>query len=98
MTTLETRRVRADLIEVFKLFKVFDKVDVNRFFTRNAGVTRGHDLKVFKYGCRLDCRKFYFSNRVAGVWNDLPNNIIACNAISSFKKGLDKFMEGRGYI
>jgi hypothetical protein len=27
---------------------------VNRIFTCNAGVTRGHELKLFKYGCRLE--------------------------------------------
>ena len=59
LTKLETRRVRGNLIEVFKLFKGFDKIDVNRFFSCNAGVTRGHELKLFKYGCRLDCRKYF---------------------------------------
>jgi len=32
LTTLETRRLRGDLIEVFKIFKGFDNLDPNIFF------------------------------------------------------------------
>jgi len=32
LTTLETRRLRGDLIEVYKLFKGYDSVDFNAFF------------------------------------------------------------------
>ena len=32
ITTLETRRLRGDLIEVFKIIKGFDKVDYHKFF------------------------------------------------------------------
>jgi len=32
LTTLETRRLRGDLIEVFKMFKGFDNITLNDFF------------------------------------------------------------------
>ena len=60
MKTLETRRIRGDLIEVFKILKGFDNVEEKRFFVRAEGCTRGHDLKLVKPSCRLDCRKFAF--------------------------------------
>ena len=60
LTTLETRRIRGDLIEVYKILKGFDHVDEKQFFTRASGSTRGHDLKLVKPRCRLDCRKFFF--------------------------------------
>jgi hypothetical protein len=98
LTTLETRRMRGDMIEVFKILKGFDMVEVGKFFTNNVGITRGHGLKLFKYGSRLDCRKHCFSHRVVDFWNSLPSDIVACNTIGKFKKDLDKFMEGRGYL
>ena len=63
LTTLETRRLRGDLIEVFKIFKGFDDIDLGIFFDLSKSRTRGHCLKLFKPGCRLDCRKFAFSHR-----------------------------------
>ena len=33
LTTLETRRLRGDLIEVFKMFKGFDNIALNDFFS-----------------------------------------------------------------
>jgi len=35
LTTLETRRLRGDLIEVFKMFKGFDYLDPLLFFELN---------------------------------------------------------------
>ena len=32
LTTLETRRVRADLLETFKILKGFEFIDINKFF------------------------------------------------------------------
>ena len=77
LTTLETRRLRGDLIEVFKIFKGFDNVDSSKFFELHSTHTRGHSLKVFKSRCRLDCRKFSFSQRVVNIWNGLNDSIVA---------------------
>src|SRR5664279_68235 len=96
LTTLETRRLRGDLIEVFKIFKGFDDIDPGIFFDLSKSRTRGHCLKLFKPGCRLDCRKFAFSHRVVDAWNGLTEDIIACDSINSFKSRLDKFFIGRG--
>jgi len=45
LTTLESRRSRADLIEVFKILKGFEEIDENLFFKRHVSNTRGHSLK-----------------------------------------------------
>jgi hypothetical protein len=67
MTTLKTRIIRGDLIEMFKILKRIEDVKEERFFTIEKGCTRGHELKLFKPSCRLDCRKYAFSNRVINV-------------------------------
>ena len=46
LTTLETRRLRGDLIEVFKIFKGFDNLDPTMFFELNTAPTRGHSFKI----------------------------------------------------
>ena len=98
LTTLETRRTRGDLIEVYRIMKGFDDIDANKLFVRAGEYTRGHSLKLFKPGCRLDCRKFSFSHRVIDVWNGLPIEVINCNTVNGFKNKLDSFMISQGYI
>ena len=46
LTTLETRRTRGDLIEAFKIYQGFDKIDPGRFFLVMDSCTRGHNMKI----------------------------------------------------
>jgi len=65
LTTLEDRRERGDLIQVFKMIKGIDRVDYNNYFKLgNTGRTRGHNLKLVKERSRLDVRKYFFSHRI----------------------------------
>src|SRR6267154_807618 len=49
LTTLEKRRTRGDLIEVFKMIKGLNKSDYKRFFSLvQDNRTRGHRLKIVK--------------------------------------------------
>jgi len=41
LTTLETRRLRADMIEVYKIVKGFEGTEGVHFFHRRVGATRG---------------------------------------------------------
>ena len=45
LTSLETRRLRGDLIEVFKILKGFDNIKYTQFFTMPDTGLRGHKLK-----------------------------------------------------
>jgi hypothetical protein len=78
--------------------KGFDNVNKDKFFTMDTGCTRGHELKLFKPSCRLDCRKCAFSNRIINMWNRLPSNIIACNTVVNFKHKIDMYLYGQGFI
>jgi len=42
LTTMETRRLYGDLIEVFKMFKGLDDVKPTDFFTMSSTGLRGH--------------------------------------------------------
>ena len=55
LTALETRFLRADLIEVFKILKGFENVDPGKFFqVVGDDGRREYVFKFFKKRCRLD--------------------------------------------
>ena len=76
-TTLDTRRLRGDLFEVFKICKGFDNIEPSLFFMFCRAPTRAHTLKLFKPRCHLDIRKFSFAHRVIDASNSLDDSIIA---------------------
>ena len=66
LSTLEGRRLRGDLIQVFKLLKDFDQNTYNNFSVLDINTSRrGHTLNVAQPGSRLDIRLHSFSQRVA---------------------------------
>ena len=70
LTTLESRRLRGDQIEVLKMVNGYEDVDRNIFFKLKEGSrTRGHKAALVKEQCRLDMRKCPFSQRVINEWN-----------------------------
>ena len=61
LTTLDERRTRGDLIEVFKMIKGLNKAEYRCFFTISQNSrTRGHRFKFVKNRSRLDIRKHLF--------------------------------------
>ena len=63
LTTLETRRLRGDKIEVFKILNGYENIDSNIFFEiKESKITRGHNYTLVKKQSRLDVRKFSFSS------------------------------------
>jgi len=93
ITTLETQRLRGDLIQVFKIFKGLDNVQYSNFFIMADTELRGHELKVpvYKPQVHLDIRKYFFSVRIVDAWNSLPAAVLRCNAVENFKKNLTVF-------
>ena len=97
MFSFERRCVRGDMIELFKIFSGIDKLDVSKFFELDDGNrTRGHHLKIKKQGCRLDLRKYFFTNRVVDFWNKLPRRVVGSPNLNVFKSRLDEFMGREG--
>jgi len=85
LTTLKTRRLRGDLIEVFKMFKGFDNITLNDFFKLSSTTLRGHTLKIYKPQVHLGVRNFFFTVRIIDVWNSLPISLINCETIATLK-------------
>lgn len=98
LTTLEQRRKRGDLIEVFKIMTGRERIDSDIFFKRASSGhhLRGHSQKLFAAGARLDVRKHFFSVRVTREWNALPQTVVDAPSVNTFKNRLDKFWKDAG--
>ena len=96
LTTLETRRLRGDQIEVFKILNGYENIDSN-LFTKLKKVTRGHNFTLVKKQSRLDVRKFSFSQRTINVWNKLSEECVHASSVNMFKNRIDKYLVKAGY-
>ena len=99
LTSLKLRRLRGDLIQVFKIVHGFDRLSFDDFFTLSQSTrTRGHSLKLRKSFSRLDIRKYSFSQRVVDEWNDLPASLVYASSVNVFKNGVDRYFSDCGRI
>ena len=78
--TLFCRRQRGDLIEVFKILNRYYDIKPTQFFKpSDVTSTRGHCMKLSKLHARLRIRSSFFTQRVIGSWNSLPDNVVEAN-------------------
>jgi len=81
--TLEERRNRADLIEVFKILNGFSVVTDDTFFALGDDIrTRCHSKKLLKRRCNKDLRHHFFSERVVNSWNKLPSYTVKAKSVN----------------
>ena len=98
LTTLETRRLRGDQIEVFKILNGYENIDRNMFFSlKKDSRTRGHEVKLVKDQCRLDIRKHSFSQRTINEWNKLSTVCVTASSVNMFKNKVDTYLRRAGY-
>ena len=98
LPTLAYRRLRGDLIEIFKIVKGYydqNTVKFIKFWTKEAtrNSPRGQQDKIFPQPAHYDIRKFSFTVRVTKYWNSLPDEVANAPSINSFKNRLDKYSE-----
>ena len=86
-TTLQTRMLRGDQIEVLKILNGYENIDRNMFFfsLKKDSRTRGHDVTLVKDQCRLDIRKYSFSQRTINEWNKLYTDYVTATSVNMFK-------------
>ena len=106
LTTLQSRRQRGDMIQVFKAVKGISRVNVDVWFdlkdpdnmrpTRaNTMITESGETKksyvMNQSTCRLDLRKNFFSQRVVNDWNALPEDAKQARTTNEFKNIYDRY-------
>ena len=96
LPTLAYRRLRGDLIEMFKHVKVYNTDIVSPSFNRRFRPSRKHDYQLHepvpKDGIRgVQTNSFYF--RTPKIWNNLPRNVVDADNVDQFKCDLDIFLK-----
>jgi len=87
---LEERRNRADLIELFKIYRDLSSIKIESMFEPSTDSrTRDHSLKLKKHRSGLDLRKYLFSERVFNRWNELDDTVSA-TTVNMFKNRLQR--------
>ena len=95
LPTLEYRRERADVVEVFKILNNIDLANKDKLFEMGTyQTTRGHPLKLFKRHSRLNLRTNNFSLWMIDKWNALPMNVVLAPSVDSLKSRLNKHWHG----
>ena len=94
LESLEVRRLHNDLIMTYKVLAGLVDVDADGFFSyANSGHnTRGHCLKLLGHQCRVNTRKFFFTERVVEPWNSLPATALDFSSLSKFKTFLKRLI------
>ena len=91
LPTLKYRRLRGDLIQVYKILHNLYEPSTVPNLPRSADLrTRGNSLKLLVERCRLDIRRFSFCSRVVKYWNSLPDTAVNSDSLNCFKTDVDK--------
>ena len=83
------RKLRGDLIEVFKMLNNHYDKDIKlplKLSNRDTG-----NMRLVKSKITRDIRANFFGNRVVNFWNELPDTVKTAPSIPSFERRLDKF-------
>ena len=91
--SLEKRRLRGDLINIYKYLRCEKQRDEARLFSAVCGDrTRGngHKLKHRKFHTNV-CKNF-FTVRMTEHWNSLPMGVVESPSVETFKTRLDIYL------
>ena len=88
LESLEIRRLRIDLLTIYKIIFGHLRVNINEFFViRGKTSLRGHDYKISLPLCHKSIRLNFLSYRVLFAWNNLPLTT-NFSSINGFKHSL----------
>ena len=92
-----TLSINGEVVERVDSYSYLD-IDRTIFFTvKEERRTRGHGVTLAKKQCRLDIRKFSFSQRTVNEWNRLSADCVGASSVNIFKNKIDIYLRRAGY-
>ena len=98
MQSLETRRKRFDIIQVYKIMNSLVDMNSNQWFTlvsemaiRNTRQTADPNSLTIQRA-RTQIRQNFFTIRAAASWNSIPITIRSARSLQIFKNKLDEYL------
>ena len=94
LDTLEERRKRFDMVQVYRILHRKDRVSEETWFRRtvnehNRTTRQSADiLNLYKPPCVSELRRTFFSQRVIDQWNQIPLEIRQSTSVKSFKEAM----------
>ena len=87
------------MIETYKIVhEKYDPLTTANLLTKDTNnITRSHNFKLVKSPFNSKQYKFYFSNRIINIWNNLPEHIVNAVSINALKKYFDQHFSGYMY-
>ena len=95
LTTLESRRKRGDLVQIYKIFKGAEDVDIGMGSVNqreNNGRHHRYQITRDRQG-NVPMRNGFLPNRNATTWNMLPSEIVEADNVNVFKTRIDRHMK-----
>ena len=68
------------------------------FSLKKDSRTRGHEVKLVKDQCKLDIRKYSFSQRTINECNELSMDCITASGVNMFKNKVGTYLRRAGYM
>ena len=99
LPTLQHRRQRGDMIQVWNHFNTYDRSTLSPRFRPIPRVSRKHPFQLTRNKAKdgtlgVQSNSFYF--RVANEWNELDHKVVESQNINTFKARIDAAWKDKG--
>ena len=94
LISLEQKRLRGQLIEVFKFTRRFNNATVRGLFDLDFNNrTRNNREKLIVKCFNTSIAQHFYPIKITTTWNALPSNIVSSRTVNTFKNRLDEHWE-----
>ncbi|CAG2206649.1 unnamed protein product [Mytilus edulis] len=98
LPTLEYRRDRYDMLQVYKALHGIDDIKWQNMFELSTNSTRGHPWKLIKKRCNSTQRLHSFPQRIIDQWNSLSTETVCAESVKIKKnRSNDEHWNGKKF-